>query len=46
LFGIKHFRCLDCNVRWAKFAFDIDEDKPTLFIWAGIIGVAVLFLML
>lgn len=37
LFARKHFRCRDCNHRWRAFAFDVREDKITIFLWAGII---------
>ncbi|MDD8026159.1 MAG: hypothetical protein PHI34_06585 [Acidobacteriota bacterium] len=36
LFARKHFRCLDCNSRWAASALDLREDKKTILIWATV----------
>ena len=37
LFSQKHFRCRDCDYRWALNSFNPREDKLTLAIWAVII---------
>lgn len=45
LFAVKHFRCRDCNARWAASQFDLEEDKKTILFWAVAMTVACLGLM-
>ena len=42
LFLRKMYRCRGCNRRFGRISFDLSEDQPTLFLWAGIILAVIL----
>lgn len=42
LFLRKMYRCRGCNRRFGRISFDLPEDRPTLFLWAGIILAVIL----
>ena len=45
LFARKHFRCRECNARWAAVAFEMEDDYLMIFLWAGILLAVCFFVM-